>query len=87
MAFKLSKQNHVEQAMNGFVRAFELLGNPGCEFECGRGYLLFAGFLLDQGNLNRAQEAASKAKTLFTRLNNELGLQAAAKILPSGPDQ
>jgi tetratricopeptide (TPR) repeat protein len=87
VAFKLSKQNHVEQAMNDFVRAFELLGNPGCEFECGRGYLLFAGFLRDQGNFNRAEQAVSKAKTLFTHLNNELGLQAAGKILPSGPDQ
>jgi tetratricopeptide (TPR) repeat protein len=87
VAFKLSKQNHVEQAMNGFMRAFELLENPGCEFECGRGYLLFAGFLRDQGNFNRAQQAVSKAKTLFTGLNNELGLQAAGKVLPSGPDQ
>jgi len=86
VAFKLSKQNHVEQAMNCFVMAFELLGNPGCEFECGRGYLLFAVFLRDQGNLNKAQEAVSKAKTLFTGMNNQLGLQAAAKILPSGPN-
>ena len=51
VALKLSKQNHVEHAMNSFVSAFELLGKPGCEFECARRYLLFAVFLRDQGNL------------------------------------
>lgn len=87
VALKLSKQNHVEHAMNSFVSAFELLGKPGCEFECARGYLLFAVFLRDQGNLKNAQEAVSKARNLFTRLNNQLGLQAAEKILKNGPDQ
>ncbi len=79
--FMHSKRNQPEQAMNCFVRAFEFLENRDCQEECARGYLLFAAFLKEQGKLQMAQEALTKAWNLFTRTNNRLSLQTTERML------
>lgn len=81
LAFMYSKRDQPEQAMNCFTRAFELLKNRDCQDECARGYLFFAAFLKEQGELKGAQEALSTARELFTRTNNQLGLQATERRL------
>ncbi|RPI89955.1 MAG: TIR domain-containing protein [Chloroflexi bacterium] len=81
LGFMHSKRNQPEQAMNCFRRAFELLENRDCQYECARGYLLFAAFLKEQGKLQRAQEALTKAWNLFTRTNSQLSLQTTERML------
>jgi tetratricopeptide (TPR) repeat protein len=87
LAYKYSKQDKPGQALNGFVQALKVLENPACQYEYARGSLLLASFLKEQGELKRAQEALSKARDIFGRLNNQLGLQAIARIVETIPDQ
>jgi len=83
LGFMHSKRDQPAQAMSCFVRAFELLENRDCQYECGRGYLLFAAFLTKQGKLQSAREALAKAWNLFTGTNNQLSLQTTERMLAS----
>lgn len=85
-AYQQSKRNKPEDALKYFVQAMKLLQSPDCDYEYARGSLLFAGFLRERGDFDKAKDCLSKAGTIFTEINNQLGLQAVQKMLATFPD-
>jgi tetratricopeptide (TPR) repeat protein len=85
-AYQQSKQNKPEQATKCFVQAMKLLQSPDCDYEYARGCLIFAGFLKEQGEFKHARDELSTAGTIFTQINNQLGLQAVQKMVAALPD-
>lgn len=84
-AYQFARQKRPDQATSVFDQAFRALANPGCRYELGRGNLLFAAFLTEQSQWERAREALSRANTIFTQLNSQLGLDAVARALNAIP--
>jgi tetratricopeptide (TPR) repeat protein len=84
-AYQYSMQKRPDQAMNVFGQALRLLENPGCRYELARGCLLFGGFLKERNQLERASEALSRANTIFTQLNSQLGIDAVVRALKTIP--
>ena len=85
-AYYYSRQKRSDQAMNVFDQALRQLENPNCRYELARSYVLFAGFMKEQNQMERAREALSRARTTFTQLNSQLGLQAVERMLRTIPD-
>jgi tetratricopeptide (TPR) repeat protein len=87
LAYKHAKLSQPEQAMTCFNHAFELLENPDCQYEYAHGTLLFAGFLKEQGELEKARDILSRASNVFAQMNSQLGLQAVQKMLAGSLDK
>jgi tetratricopeptide (TPR) repeat protein len=75
------KQNQIEQAGNEFEHAFELLKSDTCQYEHAHSYLIFASYLKELGELDKAKSILYNAKNIFISLNNKLGLQAVEKAI------
>jgi tetratricopeptide (TPR) repeat protein len=84
-AYQYSKQKKPDQAINFFDQALRLLENPDCRYEFARGCLLFANFIKEQNQMERARDALSRANTIFAQLNSQLGLESVAKVLKTIP--
>lgn len=84
-AYRVSRQKRPDQAMGGFSQALKLLDAPDCRYEYARGCVLFAGFLKEQNQSERARDALSRANMIFTQLNSQLGLDAVERTLKTIP--
>ena len=70
------KRKQMDLARSHYRRAFELLEiNNDCQYDCARAYIPFAEFLLEEGEIDSAESALQKGREIFTRLNNQLGLE------------
>ena len=75
------KQNRFDQARDHFEHAFQLLTTEDCQYARARTLLAFAGFMTDLKQLDEARSSLQNAKVIFTKRNNQLGLQAVEKAL------
>jgi tetratricopeptide (TPR) repeat protein len=75
------KRKQIQQAAECFHRAFEFFEGAECQEQRGRAYITFAGFMKEQGDLERAREALLRGKNIFAGLNHQLGLQMVERAL------
>jgi hypothetical protein len=74
------RRQQMEQARNYFHRSFKFL-EKDCPEHLARTYLAFAAFMKEQGYLSQAKDALLQARNIFTKLNNQLGLNAVERAL------
>jgi hypothetical protein len=62
-----------------FLEAITVLDNSNCEYEWARANLVFASFLKDWNQVEKARDVLIQAKDMFTKLKNHSGMRAVDK--------
>jgi tetratricopeptide (TPR) repeat protein len=76
------KKKNFDLARTYYTRAFELLENTrDCQYECGRAYIPYAEFMVEDGKMDSAEFALQKGNKIFRDVNNQLGLEMVEQAL------
>ncbi len=75
------KRQQPHLANDFFRRGMEKLEGRECQYDVARSCFPLAGFLREQDQVEKAKQMLQKAKEIYTKLNNQLGLRAVEKRL------
>jgi tetratricopeptide (TPR) repeat protein len=81
MGYLYWKQMQTPLANDFFRRGMEKLESKDCQYDMARASYPLAGFLREQDQVEKARQMLQKAKEIYTKLNNQLGLRAVEKRL------
>jgi len=81
MGYLYWKQMQPHLANDFFRRGMEKLEGKDCQYDMARACYPVAGFLREQDQVEKAKQMLQKAKEIYTKLNNQLGLRAVEKRL------
>ena len=70
------KYKNQAKAQELFLRAFSFLKEPVCQYEYARANLVYAAFLKEHGQIEKARDSLILARNIFAALKNDLGLHA-----------